>query len=232
MLEVMDKHEIRCTVSLNVAVLEHFEEIREAMVERDWEYIWHGVYNTRNLMPDTPEAEERELLEHGIQTIKRYTGKQLKGVMGPNISATDNTLDLMAELELQYFCNWFHDDQPFPLKVKRGRLISLPYSVELNDLPGVMAQGHDSAYMCQQIKDQLDTLYEQGAKNGRVMCISLHPFFMGQPSRIRHLDEAIDYVLSHDGVWNTTANDISDYYMTHYYDEVVAYLEAKKKVRR
>ena len=231
MLKVMDKHKIRCTVSLNVAVLHHFEEIRMAMVERDWEYMWHGVYNTRNLMPDTPEAVERVLLQDGIRTVKQYTGKELKGLMGPNISATDNTLDIMAELGMQYFCNWFHDDQPFPLKVRKGRLISLPYSVEVNDLPGVLAQGHDSAYMCQQIKDQFETLYEQGARNGRVMCISLHPFFIGQPSRIKHLEEALDYVMAHDGVWSTTANDICDYYMMHYYEAVVAHLEERKKER-
>jgi peptidoglycan/xylan/chitin deacetylase (PgdA/CDA1 family) len=227
-LEVMDKHEIRCTVSLNMAILQHFPEIRKAMVDRNWDYMSHGIYNTRYLT-SMPAEEEREFYKDTARTLKQYTGKTLKGMLGPSISSTVNTPDLMAEAGLLDYTDWLHDDQPFPLKVKRGKLISVPYSIELNDLVGINAQGHDSAYFCQIIKDQFDTLYQQGAKNGRVMCIALHPYFIAQPSRIKHLDEALGYILSHEGVWKTTADDITDYYMAHCYDDVVAHLAAKKK---
>ena len=227
-LEVMDKHNIRCTVSLNVAILQHFPEIRKAMVDRNWDYMSHGIYNTRYLT-NMPIEEEREFYKDTAKTIKDYTGKTLKGMLGPSITSTVNTPDLLAEAGLKYYTDWYHDDQPFPIKVKQGKLISVPYAIELNDLVSINGQGHDIAYFAQNIKDQFDWLYRQGAASGRVMCIPLHPYWVAQPGRSKLLDEALGYILSHDGVWQTTADDITEYYMAHYYDEMVAFLAAKKK---
>ena len=227
LMEVTDKHGIRCTASLNVAVLQHFPEIREAMVERDWGFMSHGIYNTRYLH-NMPEDEEREFYLDTARTIKEYTGKTLKGMLGPSITSTVNTPDLMADAGLIYYADWFHDDQPFPIKVKKGRLISVPYSIELND-DQIGQQGQDAAYFAQIITDHFDVLYQQGAQNGRVMCIALHPFWIGQPNRVRHLDEALTYILSHDGVWKATADDIAEYYMANYYDQVIAHLETRRR---
>ena len=226
MLEVLDKHDIRCCVSLNEAVLEHFPEIRDAMVERDYDYMSHGIYNTRYLN-GMSEDEEREFYRDIIDTLKKHTGKQLKGMLGPALSNNEATPDLMAEAGLIYHTDWFHDDQPFPIKVKQGKLISMPYTIELNDVV-VNAQGNEAEYFCQIIKDQFDVLYQEGAESGRVMCIALHPYWIGQPHRSKYLDEALGYILSHDGVWKTTADDIADYYIENYYDDVLAYVEGKK----
>jgi peptidoglycan/xylan/chitin deacetylase (PgdA/CDA1 family) len=228
MLEVLDKHDIRCCVSLNEAVLEHFPEIRDAMVERDWDYMSHGIYNTRQITHYS-EEEERAFYQDIIETLKKHTGKQLKGMLGPALSNTEATPDLMAEAGLIYHTDWFHDDQPFPIKVKQGKLISLPYTIELNDVM-VNAQGNDAKYFGQIIKDQFDVLYEEGADSGRVMCIALHPYWIGQPHRAKYLDDALEYILGHEGVWKTTADDIAEYYIEHYYDEVLAYVEEQKRL--
>ena len=81
MLEVLDKHDIRCCVSLNLAVLEHFPEVGEAMVQRNWDFMSHGIYNTRYLNTYS-EEEEREFYRDCIDTLRRHTGKQLKGMLG------------------------------------------------------------------------------------------------------------------------------------------------------
>ncbi|MBM3138859.1 MAG: hypothetical protein FJZ92_01280 [Chloroflexi bacterium] len=161
--------------------------------------------------------------------MKKHTGKQLKGRLGAGGGNTERTTDLMAESGLLYHTDWLMDDQPFPLKVKNGaKFIYVPYTYQLNDaiVPG---QGRDAAYSPQMIKDQLDVLYEEGAESGRMMCISLHPYWIGKPYRAKYLDEALGYIMSHDGVWQTTADDIAEHYIANYYDEVVAHLEAQKK---
>ena len=220
MVDVLDKHKVRACVCLNLGVLDHFPEVREAMKQRNWDYMAHGVYNTRPITGYTIE-EERAYWRDFIDSVKRHTGKQLKGRLGAGGGNTVNTDDLMAEFGLLYHTDWLFDDQPFPLKVKTGKLIYLPYTYQVNDAI-VQGQSRDAAYFCQMIKDQFDTLYREGAESGRVMCISLHPFWIGKPHRAKYLDEALGYILSHDGVWNTTADDIAEYYMANYYDKVVA----------
>jgi hypothetical protein len=113
-------------------VLEHYPEIAQAMVRREWDFMSHGIYNTRYLYAYT-EEQERAFYQDCIETLQRQTGKQLQGMLGPAISGTERTPDLMAAAGLIYHTDWMHDDQPVPIKVKTGQLISVPYSIELND---------------------------------------------------------------------------------------------------
>ena len=222
MLETVDKYNSRCCVSLNMAVLEHFPEIGQAMVERDYDYMSHGIYNTRYLYTYT-EDQEREFYRDTIDTLKLHTGKQLKGMLGPAISGTERTPDLMAEAGLIYHTDWMHDDQPVPIKVKSGKLVSVPYSIELNDSSLLRDNHYEGDYFARICKAQFDQLYKEGAESGRVMCIALHPFLIGQPHRIKYLDDILSHIMSHDGVWQTTADDIADYYIENYYDDAVAH---------
>ena len=221
MAEVMDEYGVKCCVSLNLAVLEHFPEIAETMVKRDWDFMSHGIYNTRYINTYS-EEQEREFYRDSIETLRRHTGKQLKGMLGPSCSVTERTPDLMAEAGLIYHTDWMHDDQPVPIKVKSGKLVSVPYTVELNDA-ALLMQHFEGDYFARICKDQFDQLYEEGATSGRVMCIALHPFLMGQPHRIKYLEEMLGYVMSHTGVWQTTADEIAEYYLANYYDQEVAY---------
>ena len=221
MTDVLDKHNIRCCVSLNLAVLEHYPEIAEAMIERNYDFMSHGIYNTRYLNALT-EEEEREFYRDNIETLRRHTGKPLKGMLGPAVSGTDRTPDLMAEAGLIYHTDWVHDDQPVPIRVKSGKLVSVPYSIELNDVP-VFRSNFEGEYFASICKAQFDQLYEEGAESGRVMCIALHPYLIGQAHRVKYLDEILGYIMSHDGVWQTTADEIAEHYIANHYDEVVAH---------
>ena len=222
MLETLDKYNIRSCVSLNVAVLEHFPEIRDAMVERNYDYMSHGIYNTRYLYTYT-EEQEREFYRDTIETLKLHTGKQLKGMLGPAISGTERTPDLMAEAGLIYHTDWMHDDQPVPIKVKSGKLISVPYSIELNDSSLLRDNHYEGDYFARICKAQFDQLYKEGAESGQVMCIALHPFLIGQPHRIKYLDEILSHIMSHKGVWQTTADEIAEYYIENHYDDAVSH---------
>ena len=148
-------------------------------------------------------------------------------MLGPSLSSTVRTPDLMAEAGLIYFTDLVHDDQPVPLRTTAGKsgaakLVSVPYSLELNDVPTFRSsfEGEELVAMC---KAQFDRLYAEGEQSGRVMCLALHPYLIGQPHRIRYLDEILAYVMSHEGVWQTTADDIAEYYIAHYHDAMVAH---------
>jgi allantoinase len=220
MLEVMDRYGIRCTVSLNLAAFEHYPEILEACERRGWDYLCHGIYNTQYLW-GYGEDEERAFVQDCVETFRRLTGRELAGWFSPAASHTLNTPDLVAEAGIKYFCDFYHDDQPTPLRVKEGRLISLPYQMDLNDsnLLAGFGEGEDFARIS---RDMFDTLYAEGTSQGRVMCLALHPYIMGRPHRLPYLDEALRYIAGHDGVWFATGEEIADWYYATAYDAVVA----------
>jgi peptidoglycan/xylan/chitin deacetylase (PgdA/CDA1 family) len=225
MMEVMDRHGVRGSVSLNVAVADHFPEIVQAMVARRWELFSHGVYNTRYTYAMN-EAQERELIADVRETIKRCSGQELKGWLAPALTLTDRTIELIAEMGLTYTLDLFHDDQPLPVRTAKGRLVSVPYSLEVNDFTALFQGARSPSDYADMIVAQFDRLYMEGEASGRVMCLPLHPFLIGQPHRVREFDRALGYIAGHAGVWLTTAGEIAEHFIAHHYDQFAAAIAA------
>ena len=225
MMEVMDRHGVRGSVSLNVAVCDHHPELVEACVEREWEIFSHGIYNTRYCY-GMDEADERRIIEDALETVERHTGQRIAGWLAPALTHTARTMDLLAEYGVLYTCDLFCDDQPQPVNVRDGRLISVPYSLEMNDIIVYNVNQQSPRRYAEMLKANFDQLYEDGAGSGTVMCIPLHPYAVGRPHRIEALDEALDYITGHDDVWVTTGREIAEYYFEHHYDTALAAVAA------
>jgi peptidoglycan/xylan/chitin deacetylase (PgdA/CDA1 family) len=218
LLEVLDAYDLRVTAALNVAVLEHFAEVRAAMVEREWSYMLHRLYNTRDVFGLEP-AEELAFYKDMVATVKARTGRPLRGNFGPAMNAA--TPELLVEAGMTYSVDWSHDDQPAPILVSNGRLVSIPYTLDLND--NVPVRGWSSAGLAAAWRSQFDCLWREGARSGQVMCMALHPFVVGQPEEVGYLDQTLKYIIGHDGVWSTTAEEVADFYLQECYDEQLAY---------
>jgi len=214
LMDVMTRYGVRGTVALNSDVCEHYPRIIEAGNKLSWEWMGHGTNNSI-LLAEKDEPEERALIGGILDTIARKTGKKPRGWLGPALTETHNTPDLLAELGVEYVCDWVNDDQPYPIRVKKGSLFSIPYSCEINDIPAILDGKQSAQAFGQMIKDQFDVLYEDGATTGRVMSICLHPFLIGHPFRSKYLGEALAHITSRQEVWVTTGSEIIDWYRPH-----------------
>jgi peptidoglycan/xylan/chitin deacetylase (PgdA/CDA1 family) len=217
MMDVMDRYGVRGTVALNSDVCRFYPEIIKAGVARSWEWMGHGVSNSEPLI-GMEEQPERALIRSVIDTIAEATGAAPTGWLGPGLGETERTPDLLAEAGITYVADWVADDQPFPMRVPKGRLISVPYSQELNDIPAYTRKGLTPEEFHRQSCDQFDVLYEEGAVSGKVMALALHPFLTGHPFRSKWFARTLEYITSHNRVWITTGGDIARWYYDHYYD--------------
>jgi len=200
MMEVLDNHRIRATVLLNADVCQHHPAIIEEGNKRQWEWLGHGITNNIR-MNQYALDEERAIVRQVRETITRGTGKAPRGWLGPGGGdESPNTPDHLAAEGFDYLCDWGCDDQPVPMRVESGRMIAVPYQQGLNDIRVIFQGGHTPRDWCQMVCDQFDTLYAEGATNGRVMTLPLHPFVIGLPFRVKYLDKALDYICSHEGV--------------------------------
>ncbi|HEX4818118.1 MAG TPA: polysaccharide deacetylase family protein [Nonomuraea sp.] len=209
LIEILDRHGIRASALVNSEVPERYPEIIEAGAARDWAWLAHGKTNSI-LHTDMSVDDERAVLADIVETIAKATGQRPRGWMGPALTETFHTPALLAELGLSYVLDWTNDDQPYPLNVPG--MLSVPYTVELNDLGIFTAHGRTGAEFVQMFTDHFDQLYADSVDSGRVMSLALHPFVIGQPSRAKYLDQALEYVTRHPGVWLTTSDEIAEHY--------------------
>lgn len=209
LIESLDRHGIRASALLNSDVVQRYPAIIEAGRARNWAWLAHGKTNSK-LHTNMSAHEERAFLTDVVATIEKATGERPHGWLGPGLTETFQTPSLLAELGLSYVLDWTNDDQPYPLNVPG--MLSVPYSVELNDLNVFLSRSLTGPDFVQLVKDQLDQLYSDSAGSGRVMALALHPFVISQPFRHRYLDTALEYVADHPGVWLTTSDEIAAHF--------------------
>jgi peptidoglycan/xylan/chitin deacetylase (PgdA/CDA1 family) len=227
MMDLFDRHGLRGSISLSVGLVDHHPEIIEACAERNWEFFSHGIYNTR-FSYGMDEAQERAVIEDSIRSVEAATGQRIRGYLAPALTHTERTLDLIAEYDFWYSCDLFQDDQPQPLKTKTGKLVSMPYSLEVNDVIGYSVQGWSAERYADVLIRHFDQLLEEGSRSGTVMCIPLHAYLVSQPHRLKPFAQVLEHIAAHrDDVWFATGTEIAAHYREHYWDQTLADIQKR-----
>jgi peptidoglycan/xylan/chitin deacetylase (PgdA/CDA1 family) len=208
LFEALRTRKLRATTAINAAVCRSYPRVARAMFDAGWEFMGHGVrQGVMQLLPD-----QRAAIREAVDIIRDFTGRPPKGWLGPGLSETWETLDLLAEAGIEYVSDWVNDDQPYEIRTAHGPLVSVPYTLELNDIPVMVVQHHASPAWVERCRDQFDRLYAEGARNPRVMAIAVHPYIHGVPHRIKYFEAVYDYIRRKKGVWFTTGEEIADWY--------------------
>lgn len=210
-MDVLGKLDIRASATLNADICVHHPEIVEAGVELGWEFLGHNETNSQRLTEMTPE-EERKTIRTCVERIAATAGRRPTGWLGSALAETWNTLEYLIDDGFEYVADWTNDDQPYLMTVGGRRIISIPYSYEVNDSPFLYYRNGTIDEFEKLIRRQFDVLYDEGAVSGRVMAICLHPFIIGVPHRIKGLESALRYIKEHDGVWFATGEEIVRHY--------------------
>ena len=208
MLELFDELDLPVEAQMNVAVYEHCPDIPVRLRQRGDEILGHGVTNSEE-QGHLDEAAERDLIQRVTSTIEQHEGARPAGWMSPWLSNSAVTLDLLREAGYRYVMDWTMDDQPIWLTTRAGRILSMPYPIEVNDTRGVIWYHYSSAEFADLIVDQFDEMLAQSARQPLVCPISLHPFVTGRPYRIRRLRRALEHIAKQrDRIWLTRPRDI------------------------
>jgi len=208
MLEVLDRFEIRAALAINGSAIGTYEPIALAARERDWEFIGHG-FGQKN-MQKVPD--ERADIVKTTGAIRQFIGRPPRGWLGPGLTETWDTPDILAEEGYEYVCDWVLDDQPVLLKTRTRALVSVPYTQECNDVAMMLIQHHKASEYRDRAIDQFEQLYADAEKSTRVMALVAHPYIMGVPHRIRYFQEALEHIRSRTDVLFWTGEQILDWY--------------------
>ena len=226
----MDTFSVRGSVSLNAAVCTHYPEVVRACVERKWELFSHGNYNTQRISGLDDDAV-RDIVRTSLATISSASGTSVRGWLAPALSATEAFFDLLPEFGIDYSIDMVFDDRPVPLHVKRGRLIAIPYSSEINDVRIMGFRSYGADDYAAMLTACFDQLYEEAAQSANVFCIPLHPFVTGHPHRIGALRQTLEHIAAHEAVWFATGSEIADAYYAKAYEDDLARERAFEEIR-
>jgi peptidoglycan/xylan/chitin deacetylase (PgdA/CDA1 family) len=209
-LETLSARNLKASFAVNGTACALYREACEAAHAAGWDFMGHGWVQK----PMHKVEDQKGAIADTIGAIRDLTGKPPRGWESPGLTETDETLDLLAEAGIEYVADWVMDEQPLPLKTAHGEIVSMPYTVEINDVVISAVQQQRSDEIFQRGRDQFDRLYIDGKSAPRVMAISIHPYLTGVPHRIKYLEMLYDHILGHEGVVMWTGAEILDWYRT------------------
>lgn len=209
MLKACQARGIRPTLSINGNVCNAYPAVAKAAHEAGWEFMGHGFRQ----IPTHQIDDQRAMIRETVETIARFTGKPPVGWLGPGLTQTLETTDLLAEHGIRYCADYVVDDVPVPIRTAHGPIWSMPYSVELNDIPMIMVQHHRAAELQERSMAQLNRLLDEAQTEGcKVMGLAVHPYISGVPHRIGVLEATLDAIASRPGAVFAQGREILEWW--------------------
>jgi peptidoglycan/xylan/chitin deacetylase (PgdA/CDA1 family) len=163
--------------------------------------------------PIHTEEDQPTMIKRSLDVIESFTGKRPVGWLGPGLTQTYDTPDHLAAAGIKYIGDWVYDEEPTEIQTAHGPLITLPYTVENNDIPMMIVQHHEAPYWTQKCIDTFDRLYLEGADRPRIMAIAIHPYISGQPFRIKYLEAVYEYTAKFPNVIHWNGEQILEWYL-------------------
>jgi peptidoglycan/xylan/chitin deacetylase (PgdA/CDA1 family) len=199
---------IRPTLAINARVCVDYPRVAAACRDAGWEFMGHSYQQG----PIHKEEDQPAMVRRSIETLERFAGKRPIGWLGPGLTQTYDTPDHLAAAGIEYIGDWVYDDEPTEIETAHGPLVTLPYTVECNDIPMMIVQHHEAAYWTQKCIDAFDRYYAEGAQRAKIMALAIHPYISGQPFRIKYLEQVYDHVNRFPGVLHWNGEEILAWY--------------------
>ncbi|HEX2655859.1 MAG TPA: polysaccharide deacetylase family protein [Xanthobacteraceae bacterium] len=210
LLKVFDEFNIPGTLAINGSAIAAYPPIVRAALDRKWEFIGHGF--TQRNMQKVPD--EREDIRKTAAAIAEATGKQPRGWLGPGLTETWETPDILVEEGYDYVCDWVLDDQPVWLKTRTKPIVNVPYTQECNDVAMMLIQHHKASEYSERAIDQFEQIYADAETSARIMAIVIHPYIMGAPHRCKHFRRVFEVIRQKSDVLFWTGEQIADWYLS------------------
>ena len=176
LLDALGQAGIVPTMAVNGVVCKTYPRIAQAALEAGWEFMGHGYLQG----PMHKLDDQRRAIAETVAAIRDFTGRPPTGWESPGLTETSDTIDHLAEAGIEYVADWVFDDQPVWIAAKPRPVLSVPYSVEINDIPMVLLQNHRGGELYERGVEQIDRLWAESAAIPRVMAISVHHMSPGR----------------------------------------------------
>ncbi len=206
--ELYKRLNIRPTLSINARVCEDYPRVAGEARDLGWEFMGHAYEQG----PIHKVEDQRGMIFRSLDVIEKFTGKRPVGWLGPGLTQTYETPDLLAEAGVKYIGDWVYDDEPTTIRTRHGPLVTLPYTAELNDIPMMIVQHHESDHLYRRAIESFERLYEESEHRAKFIAIAIHPYISGQPFRIKPLEKIYQHVNQFDGVLHWNGAEILDWY--------------------
>ena len=211
LLKALDAASVTPTFAVNTRLFERAPLLRDQILSRGDEVMAHSWSMDTVHAGGLDESDERELVVRSLTRLRELIDQPVRGWLSPGKLESPNTLDIVGAHGIDYVCDWVNDELPYKFSTSAGEVWSMPLSTEISDTFTLVDNLHSEASWADQVCDAADLLHaEAQTQGGRILTLTLTPWLVGQPHRIKHVRRILEHVTSLDGVWSASGSEILD----------------------
>lgn len=211
LLKAFDRYGVKPSFAFNTRLAERTPTLLHEILERGDEISCHSWSMDTAHAGGLDPTQEAELVKRAVGGLRDLTRRAIRGWIGPGKLQSATTPELIKAEGIDYCCDWVNDDMPYRFRTDHGPLWAMPLSTELEDRFVMMDNLHSASSWAEQVIDACDLLLKEAeTEGGRILSLNLHPWVIGQPHRIKYLEQALEYVMAQPQVWSAPASDILD----------------------
>ena len=210
-LDALDQAGLRASAAVNGELALRYPALLRRLRARSSELVAHGWNMDSVHHGGLAPEREAELIARTLEALAPWSDAPIRGWLSPARSQSQLTPELLRQAGIEWFGDWVNDELPYPFQTPHGALTALPLSLELEDRFIVGENLHAESEYADQVIDACEFLLEEAQRTGqgRLLALSIHPWVMGQPHRIGHLERVFAHLASRSAlVWNAAPSDI------------------------
>lgn len=209
LVDLLTDRGIRPVVAIDAMTAEQYPFLVEWLVERDVEWVAHGLSLTRPIGDHLDEEAENAYLAESFARL-RAAGVNSTGWFGPEYGESRRTPALLAARGLRYVADWCGDEQPITMTVPTGSLTSYPLNADLDDQTTMANRLAEPATWGRHLRDAVTQLAVDGTDSARVLAFAVRPWLTGQPFRTGFFEDFLDHSLATAGARFLTPTQVLD----------------------
>ncbi len=192
-------------------IAEHHPKMTRAIAAGGHEIGAHGYLHER--LPGMEEEQEREVLRKSLDILESLAGRRPLGYRAPWFELNRRTPAMLAEHGFLYDSSLMGDEVPYMLDTG---IVEIPCQWMLEDWEQ-FAFNADPAWgvipeNCAKVYDLWWQEFEAMRHFGGCFVLTMHPWLMGRPSRVRLLERLIRDMRALGNVWFARGKEIAEYY--------------------
>lgn len=210
-LDALAQAGLEASLAVNGELARRYPALMQRLQATGFEMLGHG-WNMDSVHHGGMDPDrEAALVRDSLEALAPWTSRPLRGWLSPARSQSHRTPELLQAAGIAWCADWVNDELPYPFATAGGPITALPLSLELEDRFIVGENLHAESEYADQVIDACDFLLEETRRtgHGRLLALNIHPWVMGQPHRIRHLERVVAHLAGHAGdIWNAAPSDI------------------------
>jgi peptidoglycan/xylan/chitin deacetylase (PgdA/CDA1 family) len=225
LLDLFERKGITTSFYIPGHTVDTFPEISRKIMDAGHEIGHHGYYheNPAAIKKDT----EKRLMDLAFASYKKHFGIRPTGYRAPYWEFSESTLDLVEDAGFLYDSSMMARDLT-PYRIQRwqinwekanvagpaSKVLEIPISWYLDDFPALAYIGGaqeglaDTDVVFRRWRDIFDYAYER--LDSPIYPMAVHPQIIGQAHHIMAYEKLIEHMMSKEGVWFATCQQIAE----------------------